>query len=58
MHVLVSLLIGAAAVVAEWFVAPLNPRFGLVQGIISLVLFFAVVLIVAGLIRLWLRGRP
>ena len=57
MHWLVSLLIGAAAVVAEWFVAPLNPRFGLVQGIISLVIFFAVVLILACFSRLGTRTR-
>jgi hypothetical protein len=34
---LVGALLAAFAVVAEWFVAPIHPRFGAVQGSISLV---------------------
>jgi hypothetical protein len=44
---LVGVLLAASAVVAEWFVAPMHPRFGVVQGIISLVIFGAVVVILA-----------
>jgi hypothetical protein len=43
----VGALLAAAAVVAEWFVAPIHPRFGVVQGSISLVIFGAVVVILA-----------
>jgi hypothetical protein len=57
MHWPVSLLMAAAAVAAEWLVAPGHPRFGLVQGIISLVIFFAVVLILACFSRLETRTR-
>jgi hypothetical protein len=43
---LIGALLALSAVVAEWFIS-LYPRFGVVQGIINLVVFDAVVVILA-----------
>jgi hypothetical protein len=48
-------LLALAAVVTEWFVAPASPEFGVVQGMISLAVFVAVVFILAAWTA-W-RGR-
>jgi hypothetical protein len=40
-------LLAAAAVVTQWFVAPASPQFGVVQGVISLAIFVAVIFVVA-----------
>ena len=48
-------LLALAAVVTEWFVAPASPEFGVVQGMISLAIFVAVVFILAAWTA-W-RGR-
>ena len=43
----VRVLLAAGAVATQWFVAPTDPNFGVTQGIVSIVLFAAVVFIVA-----------
>jgi hypothetical protein len=50
---IVRVLLAVAAVVVEFFIAPTEPRFGLVQGIISLVVFASVVFALA----FWPRSR-
>ncbi len=40
-------LLAVAAVVTLWFVAPATPQFGVVQGLISLAIFVAVVFVLA-----------
>ena len=47
----IRVFLGLAAVAAEFFIAPVDPRFGVVQFIISVVLFAAVV------VALWLVFR-
>jgi hypothetical protein len=54
---LVRGLLAVAAVVAEWFVAPTSPEFSVVQGMISLAVFVAVVFVLALSPALWRRWR-
>jgi len=56
---LVYCLLAVAAVVTEWFVAPTSAQFNVVQGLISLAVFVAVVFVLALLVpamRRWWRG--
>ena len=43
-------LLAVAAVVTEWFVAPTSAQFNVVQGLISLAVFVAVVFVLALLV--------
>jgi uncharacterized membrane protein len=48
-------LLAVAAGVTQWFVAPASPQFGVVQGVVSLAVFVAVVFVLAAWTA-W-RGR-
>ena len=50
---IVRVLLAAVASVTQWFVAPTAPNFGVVQGLISLGIFAAVVFVLA----LWPLAR-
>ncbi len=52
---IVRVLLATAASVTQWFVAPTAPNFGVVQGLISLGIFAAVVFLLA--LWPWSRRR-
>jgi hypothetical protein len=54
----VRAMLAAAAVVTEWLVAPADPRFGIVQGMVSTALFAAVLFLLALWPRIGRRRSP
>ena len=43
----VRILLAIGGVVTQWFIAPASPQFGVVQGVISLAIFVAIVFVLA-----------